>query len=345
MPDQSSIKRLSRTELEAIKSIFSDPRRHCPYFAECSECLSLRKIDTPPVCLHQSQSGLDYERVFSTLLEIAHRPESADADSAIQSFLSNAIPITCYFHSIFEYASFEMQFKALCGELSRHEFVLQSSDYKKARAKLKESVGTIEETIAGEFRSVKLLGDLKNLITDRLALVELIDAACSALDEVEAFERKIDHAANSRELWRNVQTVRLMILNPPPSQVGKGEWWVSCSVLIAAAMEAIAGRSLSEDELKSISSDALRQRTVRYGKQAPAGFKQTRATMPNILLRIGQPQAHEMLYMPPQKPLLLSERSETILKVCRAVRDGKIEFKPHSGPPDRAVQQDEMERG
>jgi hypothetical protein len=302
-------------------------------------------MDTQPVCLHQSQSGLDYEKVSSKLLEIVNRPESVDADSAIQSFLANAIPITCYFHSIFEYASFEMQFKTLCGELSRHELVLQSSDYKKARAKLKESVGTIDETVAGEFRSVKLLGDLKELIADRLALVELIDAACSALDEIEGFERKMDHATNSRELWRKVQTVRLMILNPPPSQVAKGEWWVSCSVLIAAAMEAIAGRLLSEDELKSISSDALRQRTVRYGKQVPAGFKQTRATMPNILLRIGQPRAHEMLYMPPRKPLLLSEKSETILKISRAVRDGKIEFKSHSGTPDPTAQRDEMERG
>src|ERR1035438_3063806 len=156
MPDQSSTKRLSRTELDAIKSIFRDPRRHCLYFAECCECLSLRGMDTQPVCLHQSQSGLDYEKVFSKLLEIANRPESVDADSAIQSFLANAIPITCYFHSIFEYASFEMQFKALCGELSRHEFVLQSSDYKKARAQLKESVGTIDEIVAGEFHSVKL---------------------------------------------------------------------------------------------------------------------------------------------------------------------------------------------
>jgi hypothetical protein len=301
-------------------------------------------MEIEPVCLHESQSGLDYEKVFSNLLEIAYRRESVGADSAIQSFLANAVPITCYFRSIFEYASFEIQFKALCDELSGHQLVLQSSDYRKEKAKLNESVGTIHDTIAREFRSVELLGDLKDLIADRLGLIELIDAACSALEQIEAFERKMDHAANSRELWRNVQTVRLMILNPPPLHARKGEWWVSCSALIAAAMEAISGRPLDEDELRSITSDALRQRTVRYGKQVPAGFKQTRATMPNILLRIGQQRAHEMLYMPPQKPLVLSERSETILKISRAVRDGKIEFKSRPGTPDPAAQQDSTER-
>ena len=319
---------LSPEEKATIRAHCENPLDCCPYFRECKDALMASESEELPLCIGFSDTGFSYKELINDFLKTLDKAESMDARDAIRRFISNGTPIACNLRVAFEYAFYELQFKEYVEELVEYEKARKSKEFKASRTRLYKTLRTYSVSLDREYICIKQLENIRQMLLDKRALTKMIMEASSALQEIEKYQKKVEAVDTAKGFWRNAQTVRLVLQLPVPSGEKANEWWESCSALIGAAIQTITKKPLDKKLRMSISPDALRQRTIRYG---PDHFRQkkseSKALMVNILRRIDYPEAREALYLGPANTAVLSERSAMILRLSRAYQDGEIKVR------------------